>query len=113
MVGPDQPCDVDMCEPGLVCDEDPTNRVCVPGTYLPKGSVCPAAGTNGCAPGLICDTGCPFGNCPIPTGRMQRLFLRRPEPLPADIRRRLLEEFREDIGKTAALIERSLSHWLD
>jgi len=47
------------------------------------------------------------------TGRMQRLLLKRPEPLPADLRRRLLEEFRDDIGKTAALIERPLGHWLD
>jgi len=47
------------------------------------------------------------------TGRVQRRFLRRPDPLPANIRRRLLEEFREDIGKTAALIERPLLHWLD
>jgi hypothetical protein len=47
------------------------------------------------------------------TGRLQRLFLRRPEPLPADLRRRLLEELRDDIGKTAALIERPLAHWLN
>jgi len=47
------------------------------------------------------------------TGRMQRLLLKRPDPLPADLRRRLLEEFRDDIGKTAALIERPLAHWLD
>jgi hypothetical protein len=47
------------------------------------------------------------------TGRLQRLFLHRPEPLPAAIRRQLLEQFREDIGKTAALIGRPLAHWLD
>jgi len=46
------------------------------------------------------------------TSRIQRLFLRRPEPLPPDIRRRLLEYFREDIGKTGALIGRPLAHWL-
>jgi hypothetical protein len=46
------------------------------------------------------------------TGRMQRLFLRRPEPLPAALRRQLLEHFREDIGRTAALIGRPLAHWL-
>jgi len=46
------------------------------------------------------------------TGRIQRLFLRRPEPLSPAIRRQLLEQFRDDIGKTSALIGRPLSHWL-
>jgi hypothetical protein len=47
------------------------------------------------------------------TGQIQRLLLRRPEPLPPAIRRQLLEQFRDDICKTAALIGRPLSHWLE
>jgi hypothetical protein len=47
------------------------------------------------------------------TGRIQRLLLRRPEPLSPAIRRQLLEQFRDDIGKTSALIGKSLSHWLE
>jgi hypothetical protein len=46
------------------------------------------------------------------TSWIQRLFLRRPEPLAADLRRQLLEYFRDDIGQTAELIGRPLAHWL-
>jgi hypothetical protein len=45
-------------------------------------------------------------------GRVKRLFLRKPDALPASIRRRLLAEFRDDTRKTEALIGRDLSHWL-
>jgi hypothetical protein len=47
------------------------------------------------------------------TGRIQRTLLRRPEPIPAALRRRLLEHFRDDIHKTATLIGKPLSHWLE
>ena len=45
--------------------------------------------------------------------RAQRLLLSRPDPLPAAIRRRLLDGFRDDIARTGALIGRDLSHWLN
>jgi len=43
---------------------------------------------------------------------VQRPLLRRPDPLPASIRRRLLDEFRDDIMQTSELIGRDLTHWL-
>lgn len=45
--------------------------------------------------------------------RAQRLVLRPPEPLPSSIRRRLLQQFSDDIARTAMLIGRDLSHWLE
>jgi hypothetical protein len=39
--------------------------------------------------------------------------MRPPDPLPESIRRRLLEQFRDDIGMTGELIGRDLSAWLD
>ena len=42
----------------------------------------------------------------------RRVFLREPDPLPAALRARLLEDFRADIVATEALIGRSLAHWL-
>lgn len=47
------------------------------------------------------------------TARVQRLLLRSPKPLPVPVRRRLIEQFTDDIHKTAALIGRDLSHWLN
>ncbi len=44
-------------------------------------------------------------------GRVQRSLLRKPDPLPPEVRRRLLVEFRDDIRETEALIGRSLEHW--
>jgi hypothetical protein len=44
---------------------------------------------------------------------VQRLLLRPPDPLPPSIRQRLLEQLRDDIARTGALIGRDLSHWLD
>ena len=46
------------------------------------------------------------------TGRVQRLFLRPPASMPPSIRHRLIEQFRDDINKTSALIGRDLSRWL-
>ena len=46
------------------------------------------------------------------TARVQRFFLRSPAPLPASIRQRLIEQFRDDVGETSALIGRDLSSWL-
>jgi len=45
-------------------------------------------------------------------GRAQHLLVRPPDPLPADIRRQLQADFRDDILKTEALIGRSLAAWL-
>lgn len=45
-------------------------------------------------------------------GRAKRLLLRTPDPLPAAIRARLVEDFRDDIARTEGLIGRSLSRWL-
>ena len=45
-------------------------------------------------------------------GRVQRLLVRPPDPLPAAIRRQLQADFRDDILRTEALIERSLAAWL-
>jgi hypothetical protein len=42
----------------------------------------------------------------------QLLLLRPPERLPGSIRLRLLEQFREDINRTSALVGRDLSDWL-
>src|SRR4051812_29443505 len=44
-------------------------------------------------------------------GRAHSLLRRRPDPLSADIRRRLLASFRDDIERTEALIDRDLSRW--
>lgn len=44
--------------------------------------------------------------------RAQRPLLRRPDPLPAGIRARMLDELRDDLTSTGALIGRDLSHWL-
>ena len=44
-------------------------------------------------------------------GRAHRLLVRKPEPLPPAIRGELLDYFRDDIAKTAALIGRDLSCW--
>lgn len=44
--------------------------------------------------------------------RVQRWLLRKPKPLPAAIRQRLLRELRDDIRRTESLIGRDLSHWL-
>jgi len=47
----------------------------------------------------------------IPT-RLSRRLLRKPPPLPRDVRERMLDEFRDDIAATGRLIGRDLSHWL-
>ena len=44
--------------------------------------------------------------------RFRARLMRKPPALPADLRRRLTEPFRDDIAKTAALIGRPLDHWL-
>jgi len=44
-------------------------------------------------------------------GRAHALLRRRPEPLPPEIRQRLVAAFRDDIARTEALIERDLSNW--
>jgi hypothetical protein len=45
--------------------------------------------------------------------RARRPLLRQPDLMPACIRRRLLDQFRDDIAETGALIGRDLSHWLE
>ncbi len=45
--------------------------------------------------------------------RVQRHLLRAPDPLPEPIRRRMLDQFRDDIDATGNLIGRDLSRWLD
>jgi hypothetical protein len=45
-------------------------------------------------------------------GRAQRWLVREPDPLPAEIRRQLQADFRDDILRTETLIGRSLAAWL-
>lgn len=45
-------------------------------------------------------------------GRAQQWLIRKPDPLPAEIRRQLQADFREDLLRTEALIGRSLAGWL-
>ncbi|HEX3579219.1 MAG TPA: sulfotransferase [Thermoanaerobaculia bacterium] len=42
----------------------------------------------------------------------RRLLLRHPDPIPLSLRRRLTEQYRDDIIATGKLIGRDLSHWL-
>jgi hypothetical protein len=44
--------------------------------------------------------------------RVRTRNMRRPPPLPSELRAVLLENFRDDIDKTAGLIGRDLSAWL-
>jgi len=44
--------------------------------------------------------------------RLHRPMLRKPEPMSPLLRRRLTEQYRDDILATAELIGRDLSHWL-
>ena len=46
------------------------------------------------------------------TDRVLRMTMRRPDRYPPEVRRRLVDYYREDILATAALIDRDLSHWL-
>jgi hypothetical protein len=43
---------------------------------------------------------------------LRRLLLRKPDPIPPALRRRLTDQYRDDIIATGELIERDLSHWL-
>jgi hypothetical protein len=43
---------------------------------------------------------------------LRRALLRRPDPMPRALRRRLTDQYRDDIIATGELIERDLSHWL-
>jgi Sulfotransferase family len=43
---------------------------------------------------------------------LRRLLLRKPAPIPPALRRRLTDQYRDDIIATGELIERDLSHWL-
>jgi hypothetical protein len=43
---------------------------------------------------------------------LRRLLLRKPDPIPPLLRRRLTDQYRDDIIATGELIERDLSHWL-
>jgi hypothetical protein len=43
---------------------------------------------------------------------LRRLLLRQPDPMPPALRRRLTDQYRDDIIATGKLIERDLSHWL-
>ncbi|MEA2337365.1 MAG: hypothetical protein QOE82_1372 [Thermoanaerobaculia bacterium] len=44
--------------------------------------------------------------------RAQRILNTDPPPLPPDLRRQMLDHYRDDIARTGALIGRDLSHWL-
>lgn len=44
--------------------------------------------------------------------RLRTSNMRKAPPLPADLKRKLTEHFREDVEKTSDLIGRSLQHWL-
>jgi hypothetical protein len=44
---------------------------------------------------------------------LRRLLLRKPDPMPPLLRRRLTDEYRDDIIATGKLIGRDLSHWLE
>ena len=44
--------------------------------------------------------------------RAQRILNTDPPPLPPDLRRRMLDQYRDDITRTGTLIGRDLSHWL-
>lgn len=46
------------------------------------------------------------------TDRIQRPLLRKPEPMPPELRRRLLDLYRDDVIRTGELIGRDLTHWL-
>ena len=46
-------------------------------------------------------------------GRLHRRMVKKPEPLPAEIRGELLDYFRDDVARTSALIGRDLSPWLE
>jgi hypothetical protein len=43
---------------------------------------------------------------------LRRLLLREPDPIPPSLRRRLTDQYRDDIIATGELIGRDLSHWL-
>jgi hypothetical protein len=43
---------------------------------------------------------------------LRRLLLRKPDPMPPALWRRLTDQYRDDITATGKLIERDLSHWL-
>jgi hypothetical protein len=43
---------------------------------------------------------------------LRRLLLRKPDPIPPALWRRLTDQYRDDIIATGELIERDLSHWL-
>ncbi|MGA8808679.1 MAG: sulfotransferase [Thermoanaerobaculia bacterium] len=43
---------------------------------------------------------------------LRRLLLRKPDPIPPALRRRLTDQYRDDIIATGELIGRDLSHWL-
>ncbi|MEA2343856.1 MAG: hypothetical protein QOF63_2025 [Thermoanaerobaculia bacterium] len=43
---------------------------------------------------------------------IRRLLLRKPDPIPPALRRRLTDQYRDDIIATGELIGRDLSHWL-
>jgi hypothetical protein len=43
---------------------------------------------------------------------LRRLLLRTPDPMPPALRRRLTDQYRDDIIATGELIGRDLSHWL-
>jgi hypothetical protein len=43
---------------------------------------------------------------------LRRPLLRKPDPIPTALRRRLTDQYRDDIIATGELIERDLSHWL-
>jgi hypothetical protein len=81
------------------------NPAAVPRSLIINEVICKSGRTiHKLLPSRIRDTGL--------TGRLQRLFLRPPASMPASIRRRLIEQFSDDIGKTSALIGRDLSRWL-
>lgn len=44
--------------------------------------------------------------------RLRAKTMRQSPPLPAELRRELTDQFRDDIAKTSELIGRSLKHWL-
>ncbi|MEO8383332.1 MAG: sulfotransferase [Acidobacteriota bacterium] len=43
---------------------------------------------------------------------LRRMLLRKPDPIPPTLWRRLTDQYRDDIIATGKLIERDLSHWL-
>lgn len=81
------------------------NPAAVPRSIRLNEFLCRTAGVvHGLLPSALRNTGF--------AARAQQSLARQPEPLPPSIRRRLLEEFSDDIAKTAGLIGRDLSHWL-